>query len=236
MGALTAAAGAVALALVTILYPNEKTTRLDTVLAGISIVGTAVVVTAALVKLVQGIEKDRKENDDARLDGFHAVLHVIHSIVRHKAKLSRNETDRLRVSIHRVVRPEKKWGHPEEVEQMLDYVGGNGKHAGRRFSIRTGIIGRAIREREAFAVSRKSTDHKAFIKEMVQEWGFTSEEAAKLTFDRNSWMAVPILYRGGEVTGVVYLDSNDSGIFTEDVRNEVVSACAGLAVFISERY
>jgi hypothetical protein len=35
---------------------------------------------------------------------------------------------------------------------------------------------------------------------------------------------------------VVFLDSSDKGIFTEDLRDAIEWTCAGLAVFIDERY
>lgn len=235
-GAVITGTASTPLAIRTIAYPVESTTKSDQILAWVSLGGVVVLVAAAVVKLIHGLNKDRKETDENKLDGLHAVLHVIHSIVRHKKGFGRNERDRLRVTIHRVI-PAKKAGEAaEQAEQMFDYVGGDGKGAGRKFSCRSGIIGRAIRERDIFAVSRKSEDHASFIMEMVREWGYTKEEAAKLTSDRNSWMAIPIYYKGADVTGVVYLDSNERGIFSSDVRDAVKDACNGLAVFISERY
>jgi hypothetical protein len=230
IGATVTGATSLGLAIPTLYYSADKTNG-EVTLAVIAVVGVAVLLTTAVVKFLKGLGKDRVEADEQRMDGLYAALHVLHSLVRHRRKFPRNELDRLRVTLFRVVEPGRR-----ELEQMFNYVGGNGRGVGRRFSIHTGVIGAAVRERDTFAVSRKNDDHKSFIKEMVREWGYTEEDAKQLSIDRNSWMAIPIYYRGKEVTGVVFLDSSDKGIFTEDLRDAIEWTCAGLAVFIDERY
>jgi len=71
---------------------------------------------------------------------------------------------------------------------------------------------------------------------LISVWAYTEEDAKRLAIGRNSWMAVPIKYKGREITGIVYLDSNEKGFFTEEIAELAVWACGGLAVFIDERY
>jgi hypothetical protein len=156
-------------------------------------------------------------------------LELFHSLVRHNHNFSRRDYDKLRVTFHRVVEKTDK------LEQVVNYVGGKNNGKGRQFDIRSGACGRAVRAKKVLSGSRTNVDYEAYIKELVSEWGFTETDARKLSFSRNSWLAVPIEHEG-EVTGVVYLDSKEKEFFPDAIKAQVVWACWGLAVFIDERY
>lgn len=141
--------------------------------------------------------------------------------------------------IHRVIYEQERRGCVKEYEQMFNYVGGSssGGGKGRRFNVRSGIAGKAIREQAVLSASRNNSDYEAYIMDLISSWGFTETDARGLSSSRNSWMAVPIKYKGDEVTGVLYLDSDDVSFFDdENVKATIVWAAAGLAVFIDARY
>jgi hypothetical protein len=74
----------------------------------------------------------------------------------------------------------------------------------------------------AFA-SRADGSAESFVDEMVQEWGYTVEEAQRLTPGRNSWLSCPITSTGdGPVIGVVYLDSAIAEFFDNEDLQEIV--------------
>lgn len=234
--AVAAGVPAIVLVIQRVFYPSAETSRSDVALAVIGSIGAVMVILIAVVKLAQGWDKDAEESELAKHHDLRAAMHLIHGFVRHQQGFHRRDKNKLRVTIHRVIRPKKKGESPEYIEQMVNYVGGQEDGAERRFSIRSGITGKAIREKVTLVASRNNDDIEAYIQEMISEWSFTEEDARKLTLTRNSFMAVPIKYKGEEVTGVVYLDSNDKDFFTPEVQNQVISACGGLATFLDERY
>jgi hypothetical protein len=215
--------------LVLVFYSRQKSGA-EFVLPWIALGGSVFAIGNGIVKLIQAREKDTKESDEASFEGIQAAMHLIHSLVRHKCNFSRRDHDKLRVTFHKVLRD------GQQLEQLLDYVGGNSDGRGRRFNIRSGICGKAARENKVLSASRNNNDYSSYIEELVSVWGYTPEEARKLSITSNSWLAVPIKYKGTEVTGVVYLDSNEKDFFTDPIKEQVVWACGGLAVFIDERY
>lgn len=71
----------------------------------------------------------------------------------------------------------------DELQQVLDYVGDrrDGKRgAGRTFPASSGIIGRALRQKEVFAARRKNDNYVAYIRELVDEWSYTTTQAEAL--------------------------------------------------------
>jgi len=82
---------------------------------------------------------------------------------------------------------------------------------------------------------RQNADYEAFLRELVQEWSYTPQDARALTPDRQAWMAVPIKGISG-VVAVVYLDSDQRELFTSEVQQLIVLACQGVASYISARY
>ena len=148
------------------------------------------------------------------------------------------ENDRrgcLRATFHRVVPP---IDDAEYLEQIVPYIGGDGGGAGRRFSIRAGITGQAVRDRQPYTMERKSEDYEDYKRELVSEWHYTDGDVRSITSDRFSAMAIPVKARNGQdIVGVIYLDSKTRKFFAqESVRIATLGACAGVVNYIGERY
>ncbi|MFM9902980.1 MAG: hypothetical protein ACKVQJ_00245 [Pyrinomonadaceae bacterium] len=235
LGALIAGLPAAAIAIGRIFYPQASTNANELALAWIGLAGVFLLIVTGVVKILQGSWKDTHEADEERYDGLRASVRLIHSLVRQYYGFDQKETEKLRVTIHRIVKPKPRRS-PEELEQVIDYVGGSGGGKGRKFSIRSGITGKAAREKDVFSASRTNADHESYIKELISLWGYTEDDARRLSATRNSWLAVPIKYSSGEVTGIVYLDSAEKDFFPDEVKKLVVWACDGVANFIDERY
>jgi putative methionine-R-sulfoxide reductase with GAF domain len=210
---------------------------------GFLLAGAAVwLLVASIAKVLLAYRQDKEEKSKQEYDGLLGTLHVLYGSVRTHLKIpEQGEEDKqrahnLRVTIHRVVPNAKDGQDPVELEQMLPYVGGGGKGSGRRFSIRSGIIGRAAREKTPYASSRTSDDHAAFIEEMKREWSYTEQDALTLTHDRQAWMAVPIFGKTGSVVAVVYLDSKQRNAFDKPAQTVVLNCCTGVTSYITERY
>lgn len=235
VGVLISSGSAVALAISIIRYPTDQTRPAETILSWFAVGGAVIAVGGAITKIIQALHKDERDKDEERMDGLYAALHIAHSMVRHSHNFPLKDHDRLRVTLHRIVPPTKTGQAATEYQQMFNYIGGSGGQ-GRCFPIGTGIVGKAIREEEVLTFSRNNDDTQAYINELVKNYGFSRANAKNVTFDRNSWMAVPIKYDGKEVAGVLYLDAKDKDFFTDEVKEQVVRVSAGIAVFINERY
>jgi putative methionine-R-sulfoxide reductase with GAF domain len=200
------------------------------------VAGAVWMVGASAGKVLHARAQDRERKRAGDYEGLHAALQVLFAAVCATARVGRQEqaTGRLRATIHRVV-PNGKHP-PEELEQLLPYVGGPGDLPGRRFSIRSGIIGKAARRRSAVVAARGNADHEGFIAELVHEWAYTDHDARKLTPDRHAWMAVPILNSDGAPVAVVYLDSRDPDFFSEAAQPRILTACDGIRTYTVEAY
>lgn len=193
---------------------------------------------SSVAKILNASAQDREQKQKLEHGGLRGALYVLHAaVMAHVGRKSENDRA-LRITVHRVVPPSKKRGAAEELEQLVPYVGagGGGADAGRTFSIRSGIIGKAVREKAPFAASRRTDDFELFIRELVSEWAYTEHDARKLSPDRRAWMAVPIFGHKRDVVAVVYLDSNDPEFFRPDVQVFVIEACEALATYIYEAY
>ncbi|HEX6369104.1 MAG TPA: hypothetical protein VF006_09225 [Longimicrobium sp.] len=191
---------------------------------------------ASAVKVLHAAAQDRDRKRVQDYDGLRGSLWVLYEAVRGRAGLEGVDDGKLRVTIHRVVPPRKRGATTEQLEQLLPYVGGMGGAARRTFSIRSGVIGRAVREKAPFAARRKSTEHSDFVKELVHDWGYLEKEAYSITPDRQAWMAVPVVMPNAAVGVVVSLDSSVPGFFTEEVQAVVLDCCGGIKTYIAEVY
>jgi hypothetical protein len=126
----------------------------------------------------------------------------------------------------------------DELQQVLDYIGDgrDGKRkAGRRFPASSGIIGRALREKEGFAASRKNDNYTAYINELISEWGYSKDQAEALHPGTMAWMAIPLVDQAtNTVEGIVYLDSTDPEFFTDIRQTLAICACAGIAKYVTQ--
>ena len=198
--------------------------------------GAAWLVIASIIKVMHAHSQDREQKHKQDYDGLRAALRVVFSAIARRVELTDHESGMLRITMHRVVPSTKPGAASEELEQLVPYVGGPGGRPGRKFSIRSGIIGKAVREKAPLVASRRSDDYDKFVAELIRDWAFTETDAREVRPDRRAWMAVPILGRHASVVGVVFLDSSDADVFREEIREIVVDACVGIASYIDETY
>jgi hypothetical protein len=217
---VTAAVGA----LVNLGEPEKRT--LGWWLAG----ATAWLALASAVKVLHAAVQDRDRKRIMEYDGLRGSLWVLYEAVRRTAAFPAFADGTLRVTIHRVI-PEL-----ERLEQLLPYIGGKGGPPGRTFSIRSGVVGQAVRAKAPFSSARKNQEHLDFVKELIHDWFYTEEDARAVAPDRQAWMAVPVLMRNGEVSAVVCLDSNVPDFFSDAVQEVVLNCCEGITAYIVEVY
>lgn len=198
--------------------------------------GAVWLVGASTAKVLHARTEDRQRKRADDHEGLRAALHVLFAVVCEAACLRGRDrvNGRVRVTIHRMV--PNGGDAPEELEQLLPYMGGAGEPPGRRFSIRSGAIGIAARKKIAVAAQRKNARYPEFISDMVVDWAYTEHDARKLSPDRYSWMAVPILDQKGSTVAVVYLDSSEPAFFSSTVQDRVLVACDGLSTYTREAY
>jgi hypothetical protein len=101
-----------------------------------------------------------------------------------------------------------------------------------------GITGLCIRTGEPHTMCRETGDAAEYRKVLEAEWSYTRADAAKLSIDRFSSMAVPVLGSDGRhALGVIYLDAAQKGIFdSQEVQTAILEASSGLVRYVSERY
>jgi hypothetical protein len=185
---------------------------------------------ASGVKVLHAAAQDRQRKRSEDYGGLRGALWVLYESVRQTAALTTFGDGTFRVTIHRVV------ARSERLEQLLPYIGGMGGSPGRTFSIRSGVIGQAVRAKAPFFSTRKKQPHADFVKELIHDWFYTEEDARAVTPDRQAWMAVPVLMPNGDVSAVVCLDSNVPGFFSDRVQEIVLNCCGGITAYIVEVY
>lgn len=174
----------------------------------------------------------RDDKDKTRSDGpsnLIACLEVARQIV---LKAAGNPDAILRLTVHRRIAKEHR------VEQLVDYVGWVGRSTGgRRFSDRSGVVGRAVTSGRLVTMDRPAgTRLEDYLAELQGAWGMPATEARELTGrDQFSFVAVPI-NDGTDVIGVLYADCSVPGFFErEDTRSIMVSACEGVVRYLEVR-
>ena len=191
---------------------------------------------ASILKVVQAKKLDAEEDLRKSHDGLTAALSVLHSTVCQISGVPESERSScLRATFHRVVPPLDEADH---IEQIVPYVGGRGNGEGRKFPIRSGITGQAVRDKSPYIMNRTSESYDDYKKELVSKWHYTEGDVKAITSDRFSAMAVPMTSRDGQhVIGVVYLDSSNRNFFGSEVVYEaVLGGCAGITRYTGERY
>jgi putative methionine-R-sulfoxide reductase with GAF domain len=206
--------------------------------AGLSLVSYGIAGWLALagsIKVWQAGALDRAAAEQSGHEGLTAALTVLHAATGHVCGIPPEELDeRLRATVHRVVPPVDR---PEFIEQLIPYVGGNGGGENRRFSVRSGITGKCVREKIAFIAALEG-DEAARRRELREDWGYTDHDLKSLSMDRLSSMAVPILSADRQhAVGVVYLDSDQPDLFSaEDVQSSIIKTCGAVIAYVNERY
>ena len=192
-----------------------------------------------LAKTVRAYSLDKKQAQEHSPGDLRGAVHVLYALLCKVGSITEPGSKKVRITIHKVVEKAHSVEDPEWLEQVIPYVGGEGGRPGRRFPIRSGIIGLAVRDQALYVGLRENNDYLAFVKELVQKWGYTEQDARRLSNDRFSWMAIPIFGKQDSksvVIGVVFLDSDDRDFFTGEVKQLIITACAGIAAYIDERY
>jgi hypothetical protein len=176
----------------------------------------------------------RDEQKQSPKGPLYAALCVVQSTVAGQAKLGTGNAEILRVTLHRVISPNN---HPKQIEQVTPYVGGTGGAPGRKFPIQSGVAGRAITTGKPKILQFEQDLGNGERIDELTEWGYTREDAQGIVGrGRLSFMGVPIFGAGGQVIGVVYLDSTKENLFSSGNTDLILSACAGVASFITEQY
>jgi hypothetical protein len=160
-----------------------------------------------------------------------ACLHLLHELLLWPDK--DESTSKLRLTVHAPT-PDGK-----HFEQLLDYVGDNRALAtgGRKSAIQCGIVGFVYRTQAetGMAMDRTNDDYEKFISEMVENWGYTREDAAKLNRETMTWMAVP-LFNKSRIVCILYGDACVRGFFTEDRMSLVERAAASIRKLLVRNY
>lgn len=233
---LGSGAPAIAAIVTAVRLVQEPSTR---IFGYISAAAALWLIVAAFFKILAANSLDKKEKEaiERTHEGLRAVLFALHSIVAHEAGFPpETANSKLRVTFHRVVPPLET---STEIQQLVDYVGGPREGGrGRKFSIRSGIAGKAARTRSPYTQSRQGQDIAAFEAELREHWGYTEVDSRNISRESFAWMAVPICDASGQhALGVVYLDSTEKDAFAlPAVRDAIFVACGGIAAYVGERY
>lgn len=99
----------------------------------------------------------------------------------------------------------------EYLKQITSYM--PGRRGGRVNKVHSskGIVGRAYRESEHRIELLKDPNYASaefFQSQMVKRWGFTKDDARKLTQDRRAYCALIIKDEKHSILGILYCDSN----------------------------
>jgi hypothetical protein len=190
---------------------------------------------ASLVKILHTRELDKDANAKRDHDGLRAAMLVLHASAANACGLADAECNQLRVTFHRVVPP---LTNAEQIEQVVPYAGGDGGGEGRTLSVRSGITGRCIRTKQLYTMHRPDGDVATYKQQLEADWGYTQADANKLSTDKMSFMAVPVLDGTGKhALGVIYLDCVQPNMFeSPEVQDDIFRMCGGVTQYVSERY
>ncbi len=226
-----------------------------TLVAGASVVYKATVdkassgildfaVAALVLILINGLfrhaaarRKDREAQDRNDPQHLLAPLRVLYAIVANQKQLGGDEAGRLifRVTLHRNL------PNPGEHQQVVPYVGGRQidpkKVVGRTWLNHCGLVGLAIRNRDLRRVAlgpHVDTEDK-YVKELIDLYGYTEDQARQLQPMRLDALAIPIKL-DGQVLGVVYADSSQRNFFDDATVNLCVLVSAAITQHIETTY
>jgi transcriptional regulator with GAF, ATPase, and Fis domain len=95
--------------------------------------------------------------------------------------------------------------------QLADYWPA-GKGAGRRFSVRFGILGRAWRLGRSLYEDDVPIDED----KLIEQWGMTRAQARSAASGKRSFVCV-MLSHGGQNVGVLFMDAMPANAFQSDI-------------------
>ncbi|GAP38646.1 GAF domain-containing protein [Piscinibacter sakaiensis] len=207
------------------------------VLAILAIAAAIWLAGASALKVVAAKRQDEQDEPQQVHGGLRGALHVLHAVTANACGMADGGIQKLRVTFHRVVPPESSARHAESIEQITDYVGRGGGGAGRRFSLRAGVTGLAVRSGKPQIAERGSDDLQDYLRELRDTWSYNDGEAAERDHRTFSCFALPVSSRDDRIVGVIYMDSCDRGSFSaKAVQSQILQACSGLGRYVEERY
>jgi hypothetical protein len=118
--------------------------------------------------------------------------------------LSQEDFGRFRFTLHV---PDVVLEH--SLRHLVAYVGSDRGKAGRLFSARRGIIGKAWR----LHISQHEAKKRYTEEDLIADWGMTRPEAKDTTGGKKVYLAVCIKNKRGLPLAVLYADSSDSALF-----------------------
>jgi GAF domain-containing protein len=188
---------------------------------------TAVATAAGIFKAVLKVQRDARKDSVHELEG---CLETLLSVLNPPGDPEYDSG--LRATLHRAE------DRGESFVQIVNYVGDDRlpNTAGRKFRATAGLAGRVLKNGSAYSASRAAANHEAYVRELMDEWGYTEAEARARDMSAMSWMAVP-LEANGKVEGLLYLDSTRPDFFEDPRRQrELMGAAVGIAKFVARRY
>lgn len=139
----------------------------------------------------------------------------------HGQPLTDKEFGRFRFTLHV---PDVLLAH--SFRQLVDYIGDRSGGAGRIFSMRMGIIGKAWRSgRSEFVPHYSFTDE-----DLIEQWGMTRAEAEGSSRGKNIYLAVLIESAAGLPLAVLYADADQSPLFSNSHVAAVQALHPGLGL------
>lgn len=144
--------------------------------------------------------------------------------LRYGDALSSDDFARFRFTLHV---PDVLLAH--SFRQLVDYIGFSRGGAGRIFSMRTGIIGKAWRSGHSECVPDDSFNEQ----DLIEKWGMTRAEAQDTSRGKKIYLAVLIQSDAGLPLAVFYSDADRSALFdarhVDAVRNHLMQPGLGTA-------
>ena len=97
----------------------------DLVNRSLLLVGAVWLAVASVIKVLHAREQDKETRRNSEHDGLMGALLVLHALVAKQGSIPSGDADRkLRVAVHRVVPSIDSGKDPQEIEQIVPYVGG----------------------------------------------------------------------------------------------------------------
>jgi hypothetical protein len=199
--------------------------------------GLAAVVTGAAASVfvltaVRGVLQHREREKKQSPYDLAGCLETLRGVL--EASVDGDSDPGIRIT---VFAPEDD-GH--SLEQLCDYACGDPtrsrRTAARKLPSTAGVIGRAYQTRRYAVAQRVSDNPEQHVADLVQAWGFSHEAARRVDPTVRAWMAVPLMTPELGIEGIVYVDAQDGGFFTDLAQRLVLGACTGIALYSRQRY
>ncbi len=188
------------------------------------------------IRYRRGREDDEKLSMAENHEGLSAVLLVFQTMLEGRANQKLNKPAAVRVTLWA---PEyrKQGSSVANLEQIVDYVGSPATRGrGRLHPISTGVIGRCFRTGEPVSLTRPpEMEDQDWVQALVEEYGYTREEAESKLQKRAEFVAYPILLPDATPLAVLYADADQAHAFAE-AEDILRAADIGLGAYIAERY